>query len=61
MCALSDHAGVDGEIETLTLANIRESLIQQEDTIIYAPISYLYLFPLESAPYGFSRYLLNVV
>ena len=36
MCALSDHAGVDVEIEPLTLANIRESLIQQEDTIIYA-------------------------
>jgi chorismate mutase len=32
----SDHAGVDVEIEPLTLANIRESLIQQEDTIIYA-------------------------
>ena len=30
------NAGVEAEIEPLTLANIRESLIRQEDTIIYA-------------------------
>ncbi|KAG0619758.1 hypothetical protein M758_4G162800 [Ceratodon purpureus] len=33
---LGSNAGVEAEIEPLTLANIRESLIRQEDTIIYA-------------------------
>lgn len=32
----SANGGVDAEIQPLTLANIRESLVQQENTIIYA-------------------------
>jgi hypothetical protein len=33
---VSSNAGVEAETEPLTLAYIRESLIRQEDTIIYA-------------------------
>ncbi|XP_024393243.1 chorismate mutase 1, chloroplastic isoform X1 [Physcomitrium patens] len=33
---LTSNGDVEAEIEPLTLANIRESLIRQEDTIIYA-------------------------
>lgn len=33
---VSSHGGVESDCEPLTLANIRESLIRQEDTIIYA-------------------------
>jgi len=33
---VSSNAGVESDTEPLTLSNIRESLIRQEDTIIYA-------------------------
>lgn len=35
MTAVSSNAGVESDTEPLTLSFIRESLIRQEDTIIY--------------------------